>query len=160
MKLVQRQRGSISIEAALCIPVLMLLIVASSQVFSVLRVEQRLTNVAYNITQLVSNKIIMDSPAALLRLGYYQDYADQQLSSVAAGRASLTIERYNAATGLVELLLRGSGCQAQVPWPSLAVGSVVKVTLCYQADIPATKGWMKHIWPHSGFQAHFIQEVN
>lgn len=154
------QKGSISLESALLLPVLIIFTLAASDIFQLLRVEQKLTNINYNITQMVTPKKTLASLREIESFFYYQQFADRQLNNIVPGSASLVIERYSAETSEVLTLLKsGINCTATAPWPKLRIGTLIRVTLCYhpKQTVKNTLPWS--VWPESGLKSHFIQEV-
>ncbi|PKG40167.1 TadE/TadG family type IV pilus assembly protein [Psychromonas sp. Urea-02u-13] len=155
------QRGSISIETALLLPVLIILTLAAADIFQLLRVEQKLTNINYNITQMVTTKKTLASQREIEKFHFYTKFAQQQLNQTIPGEASLVIERYSAENlQVLTLLQSGGACNPTAPWPDLRIGTLIRVTLCFQPDQSVYQKLPWSMWPASGFKSHFIQEVH
>ncbi|MDM5101017.1 pilus assembly protein FlpK [Aeromonas salmonicida] len=151
--------GSISIEAMLFIPVLLALLSFGSEALQLLRLEQRLHNVAYNVTQIVTQQGTGQNAAAVSQLAFYQRFVQGQLSALQEGQAALTIEQYNSANGELVPLLQGTGCAGQGNWPQLRVGTLMRVTLCYRLG-QGEGGMFSRFWAGRTLVTHFIQEIH
>ncbi|HHQ4767638.1 pilus assembly protein FlpK [Aeromonas veronii] len=154
-----QNRGSISIEAMLFIPALLALLSFGNEALQLLRLEQRLHNVAYNVTQIVTQQGVTQDAAAVSQLAFYQGFVQQQLAALHGGQAALTIEQYNSASGELLPLLQGSGCAGQGNWPPLRVGTLMRVTLCYRPDVDGG-GMFSRLWGDRALTTYFIQEVH
>jgi len=152
-------RGSISIEAMLFIPALLALLSFGNEALQRLRLEQRLHNVAYNVTQIVTQQGVGQDAAARSQLVFYQGFVQQQLAALHGGQAALTIEQYNSASGELVPLLQGSVCAGQGNWPPLRVGTLMRVTLCYRPDQQGG-GMFRRLWSERALTTHFIQEIH
>ena len=151
--------GSISIEAMMFIPVLLALLSFGSEALQLLRLEQRLHNVAYNVTQIVTQQGTGQNAAAVSQLAFYQRFVQGQLSALQEGQAALTIEQYNSANGELVPLLQGTGCAGQGNWPQLRVGTLMRVTLCYRLG-QGEGGMFRRFWAGRTLVTHFIQEIH
>ncbi|MGX5835587.1 pilus assembly protein FlpK [Aeromonas piscicola] len=151
--------GSISIEAMMFIPVLLALLSFGSEALQLLRLEQRLHNVAYNVTQIVTQQGTGQNAAAVSQLAFYQRFVQGQLSALQEGQAVLTIEQYNSANGELVPLLQGTGCAGQGSWPPLRVGTLMRVTLCYRLG-QGEGGMFSRFWAGRTLVTHFIQEIH
>ncbi|MGE6132470.1 pilus assembly protein FlpK [Aeromonas salmonicida] len=151
--------GSISIEAMMFIPILLALLSFGSEALQLLRLEQRLHNVAYNVTQIVTQQGTGQNAAAVSQLAFYQRFVQGQLSAQQEGQAALTIEQYNSANGELVPLLQGTGCAGQGNWPQLRVGTLMRVTLCYRLG-QGEGGMFSRFWAGRTLVTHFIQEIH
>ncbi len=162
MKLTYRRsvQGSVTIEAAFILPVILTLIVAASEILTILRVEQRLVNLNYNILQMVSNQRTLTLNNNIAQLPYFEQFAQQELSNIAKGQASMSIAMYNAATKETTTIINNALCPVSQTWPDFDLGSLVEVTLCYQPNDDVRSNAIWNLWPTGRFHSHMIRETN
>ncbi|UAB70240.1 hypothetical protein INR79_17435 [Vibrio sp. SCSIO 43132] len=152
-----RVKGSISLEMAMIAPMLLTIILASSELLTIMRVEQRLINLNYNILTLVGSQRTLTRDNNIAQLPYFRDFAETQLEFIAKGRAGLSIATYNAATDETTVILLDGRCPLTKRWPDFALGSLVEVTLCFD---PEETNPIWDLWPKGRFSSHMIREVN
>lgn len=152
-----RQQGSVSIEMIMVLIVISVLIAFSHELLQLMRAEQKLTNLTYNITQLTSQHRLLNNIDTIERLPQLEKFAQQELERVLEGKVQLTIERYNMATLGVDVLL-ASTCVNQAAWPRLERGHFLRVTMCYQVQ-PITNSWFGFLWHNKQLNSQFIEEV-
>ncbi len=162
MKLSYRRqvRGSVTIEAAFILPVILTMIVAASEILTILRVEQRLVNLNYNILQVVSNQRTLTRDNNIAQLPFFEQFAQQELSNIAQGQASMSIAMYNAATNEMTTVIGNSLCPVSQSWPDFELGSLVEVSLCYQPNESVSSNAIWNLWPTGRFRSHMIRETN
>ena len=156
----RRVGGSVSLELVFILPALLVLMVASSEVLTLFRLEQRLTNLNYNVLELVGNRRTLTRDNNLAQLPYFRDFAEQQLTGIVKGEAGLSVALHNAATKETQVVLADSRCQLSNDWPALAVGSIVKVSLCFLPDDSVRDNAIWALWPAGRFESHMVRETN
>ncbi len=155
-----RQRGSVSLEVALILPMLLTVIVAASEMLTILRVEQRLVNLNYNILEMVGNRRTLTIGNNVAQLPYFSDFAERELSRIAKGSVSLSIAMHNAATKETTPVMTSSQCPLSQHWPDFELGSLVEVAICYQPDGGVSNNAIWKLWPSGRFHSHMIRETN
>lgn len=138
------------------IPVLLIMIVACSELLTILRTEQKLTNLNYNILALVGDKETLSRENNIKQLPFFRDFAETQLLQIAKGTAGVSIATYNASTKETNIVLLDSQCPLTQRWPEFALGRLVEVSLCFEPK-DANPVW--GLWPQSRFTSSMIQEV-
>ncbi|KHD25214.1 hypothetical protein NM09_09750 [Vibrio caribbeanicus] len=151
-----KHAGSVSLEATMIIPLFLVMIVACSELLTLLRVEQKLTNLNYNILALVGDKETLGRENNIAQLPFFRDFAQTQLAQVAKGKAGLSIATYNASTKETNVILLDSQCALTQNWPDFSLGHLVEVTLCFE---PTNANPIWGLWPQSRFTSSMIQEV-
>ncbi|HDZ9289840.1 TPA: hypothetical protein RUZ30_002458 [Vibrio cholerae] len=155
-----QQRGSVSIEVALIVPMLLVMILASSEILTIFRVEQRLVNLNYNVLEMVGNQRTLTRDNNIAQLPYFRDFAEQQLSQLVQGHVGLSIGLHNAATQETQILLRDNRCPLTQSWPKLEVGSVVQVSLCFEPNSQVADNAIWKLWPKKRFSSSMFRETN
>ncbi|MBD1556165.1 hypothetical protein HC752_04380 [Vibrio sp. S9_S30] len=151
-------KGSVSIEFLCILPALLILILSTADLLRILRLEQKITDLNYNILQMVSSSKTLDSQAEIEQFHLYQRFVDNELGKRVAGEASVQIETFDRANNKRETLFGTGVCRATANWPNLATGTLIRVTLCYEVrDTNTNLIW--RLWPEERFQSHFVQEV-
>ncbi len=155
-----RSRGSVSLEVTLILPMLLMVIVATSEVLTILRVEQRLVNLNYNILEMVGNRRTLTLNNNIAQLPYFESFAQKELSNVVQGTAYLSIAMYNAATKETTPVLVSAQCPLSNRWPDFELGSLVEVAVCYAPDEKVSGNAVWKLWPSGRFHSHMIRETN
>lgn len=156
----RRLQGSVSLEVALILPMLLTVIVAASEILTILRVEQRLVNLNYNILEMVGNRRTLTIENNIAQLPYFSGFAEQQLSNIAKGNVSLSIAMHNAATKETTPVMVSAACPLSGRWPNYAVGSLVEVAICFQPHDSVSSNAIWKLWPNGRFYSHMIRETN
>ncbi|MBR9875539.1 MAG: hypothetical protein GYB23_14830 [Vibrionaceae bacterium] len=155
-----RLRGSVSLEVALILPMLLTVIVAASEILTILRVEQRLVNLNYNILEMVGNRRTLTIDNNIAQLPYFTDFAEQQLSHIAKGEVILSIAMYNAGTKETTPVMVSARCPLSQQWPDFELGSLVEVALCYRPHSSVSGNAIWKLWPSGRFHSYMIRETN
>lgn len=156
----RRLQGSVSLEVALILPMLLTVIVAASEILTILRVEQRLVNLNYNILEMVGNRRTLTIENNIAQLPYFSGFAEQQLSNIANGSVNLSIAMHNASTNETTPVMVSSACPLSGQWPDFAVGSLVEVAICFQPHDSVSNNAIWKLWPNGRFYSHMIRETN
>ncbi|WP_245688507.1 hypothetical protein [Vibrio sonorensis] len=146
-----------SLETIMIIPLFLAITMAASELLTILRLEQRLTNLNYNITALTGNERTLSRDNNIAQLPYFRDFAEKELALIAKGKAGLSIATYNASTKETHIKLLDNGCPLTHRWPDFALGSLVEVTLCFTPEEP-NPIW--DLWPSGRFTSTMIREEN
>lgn len=152
-----KKKGSVSIEMIIVLIVISALIAFSHELLQIMRVEQKLTNVTYNITQLTSQHRLLNNIKTVERLSQFEVFIQQELESLIKGKAQLTIEHYNMATLSSDVLV-ASSCVNKTAWPKLDRGHFLRVTACYQIQ-DTSDSWFGFLWQKKQLNSQFIEEV-
>ncbi len=154
------QSGSVSIEVVFILPLLLTFMLAASEVLTIFRLEQRLVNLNYNVLELVGNRRMLTRENNIAQLPYFKDFSERQLQAISSGDAGLSIALHNAGTKETEVVLSDSRCPLTERWPSLELGSLVQVSLCFVPDESVRSNAIWALWPKGRFSSHMIRETN
>ncbi|KDM90067.1 tight adherence pilus pseudopilin TadF [Photobacterium galatheae] len=159
-----KQRGAASVEAVFIFGFLVLLIVACSDLLSMLRLQQRLDNLAYNLTQMATMTTFMPNSDAANPFTYYGRYTQQQLKAMTAGNMpdsqyGMSMQWRNLATDEAFDLIQSGNCQPTSDWPALARGIFVRVSVCLTPGEISSGSWVNDWVLGKTLRAGYVQEI-
>ncbi|MDO6582231.1 tight adherence pilus pseudopilin TadF [Photobacterium sp. 2_MG-2023] len=159
-----KQRGAASVEAVFVFGFLVLFILSCSDLLSVLRLQQRLDNLAYNLTQMVSMTAFTPNTDADNPFTFYGRYAEQQVTALTDKQLSgsqygLAIDWRNLATGEEVSVVKEGLCTEANDWPTLTRGIFVRVSLCLKTGEVASGSWLNEWLTGTNLRAGYVQEI-
>lgn len=154
-----RVRGSVSLEVVFVLPVLLIVMIAASEVLTIFRLEQRLTNLNYNVLEMVGNRRTLTRDNNIAQLPYFKNFAEEQLQGIVAGQAGLSIALHMADTDKTEMVLADGLCPISNQWPEFEAGSLVAVSLCFVPDSEVRSNAIWSLWPQGRFTSHMLRET-
>ncbi|QUJ69735.1 hypothetical protein KDD30_23735 (plasmid) [Photobacterium sp. GJ3] len=159
-----KQRGAASVEAVFIFGFLVLFILACSDLLSLLRLQQRLDNLAYNLTQMATMTTFTPNSDADSPFSYYGRYTRQQLKAMTAenmpdSQYGMSMQWRNLATDEAVELIASGNCEAYSDWPALSRGIFIRVSVCLSPGEIRTGSWVSEWVLGKTLRAGYVQEI-